>query len=87
MPAKHAKAAKGEGKRPFFYRTEIRVEISAPDAELVSALRDQVEQLLGHYTGRVIEKNQGKLLCFTTRTCAAIPEGMSLPFDRKETKA
>lgn len=55
-----------------YYKTELRIRITADDAELVTKLRDDLEVLVGHRTTRLIEKNKGKLIGFETRTHAAI---------------
>lgn len=67
-------------KRPY-WKTEIRVEISCEDPDLVATGRDNLEKVIAKQTNRDIEGNPGSLLAYSIRTCAVIPNAMSFPKD------
>jgi len=92
MPAKHAKDAKGEGKsqeptaKRLWWKTEIRIEISCEDPDLVAEAAEGLEVVINKRTNRDIEAHPGSLLTFWIRTSAVIPEGMSFPKEAPRTR-
>ena len=66
------------------FKTEIRMEISGPNAEAVSKVATAINKAMDWASNYCIQTKDGAGLCFTVRSCAVIPRGMKYPFDGRE---